>query len=68
MYRSHTLTRSQNTDSKLLIYGLFQKGLVLAQDGVMVSKLSRVDHVRPLFHCCARNQIMWEPAIPECAV
>ena len=22
-----------NTDSKLLIYGLFQKGLVLAQDG-----------------------------------
>ena len=23
-----------NTDTKLLIYGLFQKGLVLAQDGV----------------------------------
>ena len=26
------LTRSQNTDSKLLIYRLFQKGRVLAQD------------------------------------
>ena len=25
---------SANTDSKLLIYGLFQKGRVLAQDGV----------------------------------
>ena len=24
-----------NTDSKLLIYGLFQKGRVLAQDGVL---------------------------------
>ena len=26
-----------NTDTKLLIYGLFQKGLVLAQDGVAPS-------------------------------
>ena len=26
-----------NTDSKLLIYGLFQKGRVLAQDGVFVN-------------------------------
>ena len=25
-----------NTDTKLLIYGLFQKGRVLAQDGVVV--------------------------------
>ena len=25
-----------NTDTKLLIYGLFQKGRVLAQDGVAV--------------------------------
>ena len=27
-----------NTDTKLLIYGLFQKGRVLAQDGVMTPK------------------------------
>ena len=26
-----------NTDTKLLIYGLFQKGRVLAQDGVPVN-------------------------------
>ena len=26
-----------NTDTKLLIYGLFQKGRVLAQDGVVIS-------------------------------
>ena len=31
-----------NTDTKLLIYGLFQKGRVLAQDGVVtLSKLYR---------------------------
>ena len=28
-----------NTDTKLLIYGLFQKGRVLAQDGVRVISL-----------------------------
>ena len=28
-----------NTDTKLLIYGLFQKGRVLAQDGVMSLKM-----------------------------
>ena len=27
-------SRISNTDTKLLIYGLFQKGRVLAQDGV----------------------------------
>ena len=27
-------SRTSNTDTKLLIYGLFQKGRVLAQDGV----------------------------------
>ena len=27
-----------NTDTKLLIYGLFQKGRVLAQDGVEMAK------------------------------
>ena len=27
-----------NTDTKLLIYGLFQKGRVLAQDGERVSR------------------------------
>ena len=29
-----------NTDTKLLIYGLFQKGRVLAQDGVLVTPRS----------------------------
>ena len=31
-----------NTDTKLLIYGLFQKGRVLAQDGV---ELTAYDHL-----------------------
>ena len=31
-----------NTDTKLLIYGLFQKGRVLAQDGVRKSKRDAV--------------------------
>ena len=30
------LVRAQTTDTKLLIYGLFQKGRVLAQDGIGV--------------------------------
>ena len=30
-----------NTDTKLLIYGLFQKGRVLAQDGVRVGSSER---------------------------
>ncbi len=30
------LSPGANTDTKLLIYGLFQKGRVLAQDGVAV--------------------------------
>ena len=29
-----------NTDTKLLIYGLFQKGRVLAQDGVLQDQVS----------------------------
>ena len=49
-----------NTDTKLLIYGLFQKGRVLAQDGVPVvdevslAKEETIPHVREvschLFH------------------
>ena len=31
-----------NTDTKLLIYGLFQKGRVLAQDGTLHSDTSRL--------------------------
>ena len=34
-----------NTDTKLLIYGLFQKGRVLAQDGLLGGLFS--DAVRP---------------------
>ena len=38
-----------NTDTKLLIYGLFQKGRVLAQDGVMILKII---YLRPYRHPC----------------
>ena len=31
-------SRTSNTDTKLLIYGLFQKGRVLAQDEVLSSE------------------------------
>ena len=37
-----------NTDTKLLIYGLFQKGRVLAQDGIP-------EIVEPLFHLAAET-------------
>ena len=32
-----------NTDTKLLIYGLFQKGRVLAQDGIPRSRAGDLD-------------------------
>ena len=35
-----------NTDTKLLIYGLFQKGRVLAQDGVPDSRVARASTSR----------------------
>ena len=39
-----------NTDTKLLIYGLFQKGRVLAQDGVSKQELRQwpAEAVRPM--------------------
>ena len=36
-----------NTDTKLLIYGLFQKGRVLAQDGVPTEMLSKALRYHP---------------------
>ena len=42
--RARPLARSQTQNSKLLIYGLFQEGRVLAQDGVMFFGLSGVFH------------------------
>ena len=39
-----------NTDTKLLIYGLFQKGRVLAQDGICGSEGLRI--------CCKQAQIL----------
>ena len=36
-----------NTDTKLLIYGLFQKGRVLAQDGVQPGVPSNNSSARP---------------------
>ena len=35
-----------NTDTKLLIYGLFQKGRVLAQDGVNRQQQDVIDYLR----------------------
>ena len=46
-----------NTDTKLLIYGLFQKGRVLAQDGVPVvdevslAKEETIPHVSEVCPC-----------------
>ena len=42
-----------NTDTKLLIYGLFQKGRVLAQDGSCkgVLVLSKLAPIMGLLHC-----------------
>ena len=37
-----------NTDTKLLIYGLFQKGRVLAQDAIAISKDVGVHTKMPL--------------------
>ncbi len=39
-------SRTSNTDTKLLIYGLFQKGRVLAQDGEPESPTSPPTHPR----------------------
>ena len=39
--KSTALGPVANTDTKLLIYGLFQKGRVLAQDGIQVSARER---------------------------
>ena len=38
-----------NTDTKLLIYGLFQKGRVLAQDGVIVFEAQPLERIRLRF-------------------
>ena len=37
---THPLGPGANTDTKLLIYGLFQKGRVLAQDGVVTMQMT----------------------------
>ena len=39
-----------NTDTKLLIYGLFQKGRVLAQDAVLIQERDRGDEDRSPNH------------------
>ena len=40
-----------NTDTKLLIYGLFQKGRVLAQDGVPIARYSNIMSTRCALKC-----------------
>ena len=40
-----------NTDTKLLIYGLFQKGRVLAQDGDYSERRKRLGRVRSKYSC-----------------
>ena len=47
-----------NTDTKLLIYGLFQKGRVLAQDGVespAMGKVRAIPKVGGLHHYYSRR-------------
>ena len=47
-----------NTDTKLLIYGLFQKGRVLAQDGVespAMGKVRAIPKVGGLHHYYTRH-------------
>ena len=44
-----------NTDTKLLIYGLFQKGRVLAQDGVPSVQFSSATNVQ--FTAAANNKV-----------
>ena len=48
-----------NTDTKLLIYGLFQKGRVLAQDGIDPSDPHDEGDVRP--KTLASNSLMGCP-------
>ena len=43
-----------NTDTKLLIYGLFQKGRVLAQDGLESRNSAAVNPTPPLWHLDTR--------------
>ena len=51
-----------NTDTKLLIYGLFQKGRVLAQDGVIPPGGDRRDVLRRAQHLSARS---WKETFGE---
>ena len=56
-----------NTDTKLLIYGLFQKGRVLAQDGIETRPTERTSTLastvsgssRSLPHRAPRGRIYW---------
>ena len=56
-----------NTDTKLLIYGLFQKGRVLAQDGIEIRPTERTSILastvsgssRSLPHRAPRGRIHW---------
>ena len=43
-----------NTDTKLLIYGLFQKGRVLAQDGISVRPFFFLARLQVGFRCFAQ--------------
>ncbi len=46
-----------NTDTKLLIYGLFQKGRVLAQDGVVSWAHERIHAPTPIIS--GGNRYSW---------
>ena len=51
--RARPLGTAANTDTKLLIYGLFQKGRVLAQDGLSEQR-KRAQRVRSAANLRAR--------------
>ena len=44
-----------NTDTKLLIYGLFQKGRVLAQDGIETSAILHFGSALTMRELCLQN-------------
>ena len=50
--KAYALSPGANTDTKLLIYGLFQKGRVLAQDGYGPVACYRLQGETAIFRTC----------------
>ena len=52
-----------NTDTKLLIYGLFQKGRVLAQDGVLLMSVPNLAHLHSRLKLLFTGKLMRTSAV-----